>query len=135
MKPTVLDVASFFLSKKEDVEVKKVQHLAYYAQAWHISMFGDTLFDETFVAQKQGPISSVLDTHFSSLPTFEASLFSQNQLDMLQLVFETYEHFSLSFLQELMKEEVPYQVAQADCQIIETELMLDMYGFYKTRIS
>ena len=55
------DVADFFLTwaaerGEEGVSNLKLQKLLYYAQAWHLGLYGTSLFPEKFQAWASGPV-------------------------------------------------------------------------------
>ena len=74
---TVLDVAQWFLAK-EPMTHKKLQKLCYYAQAWHLALLNEPLFNENVEAWIHGPVIPALyakyaDYGWSDIPTRESS--------------------------------------------------------------
>jgi len=65
---TANDVADYLISlaheRGETVNNLKLQRLLYYAQAWHLGMFGTPLFPEKFEAWMTGPVIPALYWHF-----------------------------------------------------------------------
>ncbi|WP_373325600.1 Panacea domain-containing protein [Sporomusa paucivorans] len=59
-KASVYDIVAFFLALAQDVGESithmKLQKLLYYSQAWHIAMYGESLFDNKIEAWKLGPV-------------------------------------------------------------------------------
>lgn len=54
------DVADYFIWLANDsgsfISNLKLQKLVYYAQAWYLAIYGQSLFDEDFEAWVHGPI-------------------------------------------------------------------------------
>jgi len=65
---TPLQVAEFFIAFSNttgDVITNlKLQKLVYYAQAWHLAIFGEPLFDDDFEAWVHGPVLPSLYQEF-----------------------------------------------------------------------
>lgn len=57
---TVEDVANYFIALGDErggeVSNLKLQKLLYYAQAWHLALYGEPLFAEKFQAWASGPV-------------------------------------------------------------------------------
>src|SRR5690606_18126590 len=56
--PTADQVASVIIARnvKPWTDAMSLQKLLYYAQAWHLAVTGEPLFDEQFKAYKDGPV-------------------------------------------------------------------------------
>lgn len=54
------DIAEYFIQLANDtgsfISNLKLQKLVYYAQAWHLALYGEPLFDEDFEAWVHGPV-------------------------------------------------------------------------------
>jgi uncharacterized phage-associated protein len=63
-KYTCQDIANYFIflgnSTGSYISNLKLQKLVYYAQAWHLALFGKSLFDEDFQAWVHGPVEPAL---------------------------------------------------------------------------
>ncbi|NOU68205.1 DUF4065 domain-containing protein [Paenibacillus sp. LMG 31461] len=59
-KVTFNDVADYFISLSNEtgnlISNLKLQKLCYYAQAWHLAIYGEELFDAKFEAWVHGPV-------------------------------------------------------------------------------
>lgn len=121
---TVLQVADYFLNKaskeEDDSEIisnLKLQKLVYYAQGFHLAMFDEPLFIETIEAWTHGPVCPVLyhakKQHKNGAvdpnPDFDASVFSKEQLELLDEIYEVYGQFSAWKLRNLTHEEAPWR--------------------------
>jgi Uncharacterized phage-associated protein len=65
MPISVLDVAKYFLTKgktstNEAITHLKLQKLVYYAQGYHLAVFGEALFADSIEAWVHGPVCPVL---------------------------------------------------------------------------
>jgi uncharacterized phage-associated protein len=141
---TAQDVAKYFLAsanQSEDAEVSnlKLQKLIYYAQAFHLAMFEKPFFNEEFEAWTHGPVCPEIYhqyKEFGSSPikfdsAVDLSLFSQEQLELLEEVNEVFGQFSALKLRNMTHEEAPWQEQEAVAGVIEKSAMQE---FYKTRL-
>lgn len=123
-KPTVFDVANYFLKivDRESgscITHLKLQKLIYYAQAWHLAFTDDTLFDSRIEAWVHGPACPQLYNEYrgagyDNLPAPEQPIFefNQSELDTLEAVWECYGDYDGKFLEELTHQELPWQEAR-----------------------
>lgn len=125
---TVRDVANWFLSR-ESMTHKKLQKLCYYAQAWYCALYSETepLFDDTVEAWVHGPVIPTLypiyaDYKWNPIPKAEVdeSKFSQQALEILEAVYNTYGEFSGDELEALTHSEQPWQDARGNLKSWET---------------
>jgi len=69
------DIANYFiwLASQSDVEINayKLQKLIYYAQAWHLAIYGTPLFNADFQAWVHGPVIPALLERYTSLFRWE----------------------------------------------------------------
>ena len=116
----VLNIANWFLSKS-DMTHKRVQKLCYYAQAWYCALYdGTPLFEDEIQAWIHGPVITSLypifaDYKWSLIPKtdFDESIFSDDVLDILEAVYNTYGGFSDNQLENLSHTEEPWINARA----------------------
>ncbi len=58
--PTASDIAKYFIAsfqkKKKEISNLKLQKLLYYAQAWHLALYGSPLFADSIEAWVHGPV-------------------------------------------------------------------------------
>lgn len=113
---TIFDVAQWFLSK-HSMTHKKLQKLCYYAQAWYCALYdGTPFFNEQFEAWVHGPVCKALysryaDYGWSAIPMTENNdaVFDQQQLDILNAVFDLYDNYNGDQLEEITHRESPWQ--------------------------
>ena len=121
---TVFDVANYFLKVVDresgsSVTHLKLQKLVYYVQAWHLVFTGSAMFKEKIEAWVHGPVCPQLYTKYSyagsdSLPEPEEDiyLFTNEELETLNAVWECYGDFDGKYLEELTHQEKPWQEAR-----------------------
>jgi uncharacterized phage-associated protein len=145
----VNQVADFFLTKLDvekgdSITPLKLQKLVYYAQAWHITIFGEPLFSEKIEAWAHGPVVKKLWERFKGLPKdksidrfnlpIESLTFPDNTLQLLEEVNTIYGEHTGSHLENLTHSELPWQNARKGLPIYEgssNEITLDvMRDFY-----
>jgi len=125
MPITIFDVADYFLHRVETDEGSsitnlKLQKLCYYAQAWHLALYGKPLFDEDFEAWVHGPVNVELYNKYrvhswENLPppeNFDPSKFTDEQLDFLDEIWDVYGIYDGKYLERLTHQEKPWQEAR-----------------------
>jgi uncharacterized phage-associated protein len=133
------DVANFFLSKADEeagdlISNLKLQKLVYYAQGFHLAMFGQPLFPEKIEAWVHGPVIPELyqkykDCGSNPLPppnNFDIDIFSSEILELLNDVQEVYGQFSAWKLRSMTHEEMPWS-GTATRQNISNEKMKEYF--------
>ena len=141
---SVLDVASWFLSKGS-IKHKKLQKLCYYAQAWHCALYDEPLFSERIEAWVHGPVAPALYSEYApygwdDIPSKECTVqFTDDEMDILNAVYNTYWKFTGGQLEQLTHREEPWIKARKNLEPwepgnnpIPTE---DMHQFYLKRYS
>mgnify|MGYP001199837550 FL=1 len=144
---TIYDVANYF-RWKTDYEAGdymtnlKLQKLCYYAQAWHLAFTGSAMFSDELEAWDHGPVNRDLYKHYRSqldrgwdpiepdevTANFSpADVFSLNELETLQEVWNSYGDLSAKRLEDLTHQEDPWLNTSKNC-IIETDLMREYYS-------
>lgn len=125
--PSAFDVAKYFLAKcdpeaGEEISNLKVQKLVYYAQGFHLALTGEPLFAEDIQAWQHGPVVPVLyqalkehgDKHIPAHDDFDpAAVFTPEQIELLDEVYETYGQFSAWKLRLMTHSEAPWKDADA----------------------
>lgn len=113
-KYSVFDVANWFLLK-ETMTQKKLQKLCYYAQAWCYTLKNYRLMDTVFEAWIHGPVSPVLydkfkDFGFSGIRLVGnySSTISDDDVELLESVWETYGDHTGNALEALSHSEPPW---------------------------
>lgn len=125
LKTTSLSVAIYFLKasheKGESITNLKLQKLIYYAQVWHLVLFGDKLFNKPIEAWVHGPAIPSVYRHFKSFEYnpipwdddySERLNFSNKQEEFLENVFDVYGKYDAGYLEALTHSELPWQKAR-----------------------
>ena len=123
----------------------KLQKLIYYAQAWHLTIFGKGLFNEPIQAWKHGPVVPTQYARFASLTKYapipveqfnvERVSFEEEVEALLKDVSNIYGEHQASYLEELTHSETPWIEARgglpayASCtNEISPQSMVDFYS-------
>jgi uncharacterized phage-associated protein len=122
---TASDVAKYFLTLSDPdegdvVSNLKLQKLVYYAQGFHLALHGRPLFQDPVVAWQHGPVVPDLYHHYkehggNAIPMpvgFDANVFSANERDVLNEVWNVYGQFSAWKLRDMTHEEPPWKSAR-----------------------
>lgn len=137
------DVANYFLSKEDaddsDISNLKLQKLVYYAQAFNLAVFDEPLFEEDFKAWQHGPVCPSLYQEYKNngrnpIPPadkFDASVFSPEQKELLDEVYEEFGQYGASKLRNMTHAERPWLEQEATAGTIDKESMRE---FYKTML-
>ena len=149
---TILDVADFFLASQDEdagdtISNLKLQKLCYYAQGFTLAITGVPLFNDEIQAWAHGPVIPNLYRHFREYkssaipkPTRDLaairSLFSSEQLEVLDDVNEVYGQFSAWKLRDMTHQEKPWQDAWDGTQYsVGTISQESMRSYFKTRLA
>ena len=120
----VNDVAKWFLSR-ESITHKKLQKLCYYAQAWHLALLDEPLFNEEIQAWIHGPVCPALYRVYSGyrwleIPKVEETVkFNERTEELLEAVYSTYGGLTGNQLERLTHSEKPWQEARGTLQPFE----------------
>ena len=120
----LIDVAHWFLSR-DAMTHKKLQKLCYYAQAWYCTLYGgNPLFEDRIEAWVHGPVVPELhpyytDYRWNEIPMRECSCsltssFTENEIRVLEAVYNTYGSFTGDQLERLTHSELPWKDARGD---------------------
>ena len=123
----------------------KLQKLVYYAQAWHLALFDEPLFDDPIEAWVHGPVVSSLYSKFRDY-RWEPIGHDTGDVDLpddvrehLDEVIEVYGGFSAWELERLTHSEEPWRKARGDLpptalssNIISPQ---DMKDYYRAKVS
>lgn len=139
---TAQSVAEYFVSRV-DVEAGdsisnlKLQKLLYYAQGFHLAVYGQPLFPEKIKAWEHGPVVPQVYHYFkdygaSPIPVKPVNLadYSEEIRELLDEVHTVYGQFSASKLREMTHEEPPWKATPPN-ETISHELMKE---FFKTLV-
>ncbi len=121
---TASDVARYFLTKCDEdsgdtISNLKIQKLLYYAQGFHLALFGRALFDEPIEAWRHGPVvrqvyAEYADYGSGSIPypeNFDLDRLSEEERDLSDEVYEVYGQYSAWRLREMTHSEPPWRDA------------------------
>lgn len=129
-KATIIEVADFFLLK-QPMNQQKLQKLCYYAEAWSEALLGQPIAEiSEFQAWVNGPENVVLHGLFhecgwdeifvdSQVAEHSKKVFSEEQLELLENVWETYGNATATDLETLTHRELPWIEARGKAKPIE----------------
>lgn len=137
------DVARYFLAKSDPeigelISHLKLQKLCYYAQGFHLALYGDPLFAESIEAWTHGPVVPAVwreykDYRGEPIPApadFDPSIYSDDEKELLDEVYSVYGQYSAWKLRNMTHEEAPWIAAHgAGGGVISRESMSE---FFKT---
>lgn len=146
MSPKLREVVDYFIVKSKETSRpltnKKLQKLIYYAQAWNLAFTGKKLFDDPIEAWIHGPVVPEVYQAYRKYgkgaitedATFDESLFTKEEIDTLNEVWDTYGKFDGNYLEALTHSEDPWINARGDAEVndrlteeIEPEAMRVFY--------
>lgn len=141
---TVNHIANYFLKSThsefgDSISNLKLQKMVYYAQGFHLAMFDQPLFDEDIVAWEHGPVVESLYHTYKDYGAGEIPQpdfvnlkdFSEDQIELLDEVFEVYGQFSAWKLRNMTHSERPWLETRKK-EVIRPELMQE---FFKTLVN
>jgi len=133
---TARNVANYFLSRVEEevgdsISNLKLQKLVYYAQGYHLAIFGQPLFTEEIHAWTHGPVVLSLYHEYkefgsSPIPSpddFDPAVFSDERLNFLNDVYEAVGQYSAWKLRNMTHAEEPWREAHPRGGVISQESM------------
>ena len=135
------DVAAFFIKRGIDEENEisnlKLQKLLYYAQGFHLAIFGSPLFDEAIYAWVNGPVVEEIYHEYKRygkqpIDTFEyVSSLSEEDLEFLEEVWNVFGQFSAWKLRDMTHNEKTWMDHEADASEIPLE---ELKEYFETRV-
>lgn len=145
---SAMNVASYFLKREKDnsdgedrgLSNLKLQKLIYYSQGFHLAIFGERLFPEKIEAWTHGPVCPEIYHRFkqfgSSPVVFDEDFepekeFNEEQVELLEEVFDVFGQFSAWKLRNMTHEEPPWIQFEQNAEEISTEIMRE---YFKTRL-
>jgi uncharacterized phage-associated protein len=139
----VNDVAKYFLAQVDEeagdlISNLKLQKLVYYAQGFHLALYGVALFDAPIEAWQHGPVVPELYHAYkefgsSAIPCpedFDFQALSVEARDLLDEVYSVYGQFSAWKLRDMTHDEAPWKETSINC-VISHETLRD---YFKTRL-
>jgi len=120
-----MDIACFFVNiidreAGDSITHLKLQKLIYYAQGWHMAIFGKALFEEDFEAWVHGPVSPTVWEEFKgqgwqALPPMEIEKeLSDDVKDVLKEVYDVYSNETAKQLEYRTHQELPWREARGN---------------------
>ena len=115
-----IEVAHYFLSLTDEeagdlISNLKLQKLLYYAQGFHLAIFGEPLFPEPLEAWAHGPVVVDVYHHYkefggSFIPPEDTdfSIFDKITRDFLNDIYSTFGQYSAWKLREMTHDEPPW---------------------------
>lgn len=138
------DIADYFIRVANRtgsfISNLKLQKLVYYAQAWHIALYGEPLFPEEFQAWVHGPVIPSLYQKYKSFgwqPIVEDAnpRLPEGVIQFLEEVVDEYFACDAYELEQMTHAEDPWNLARGDLppdapsnEIIEKAWMKEYYG-------
>ncbi|MCM1246468.1 MAG: DUF4065 domain-containing protein [Roseburia sp.] len=138
---SIFDVARYFLAKTP-MNHKKLEKLCYYAQAWHLALYGQPLMNTWFEAWAHGPVSPELYNRYrdwgglrilsnDGIPQFQC----EDTISFLEKIFRLYGEYSGDELEDFTHEEEPWIKARGNYPpgaVCRNEILDDeMENYYK----
>lgn len=114
---SIFEVARFFLSL-ESMTHLKLQKLCYYAQAWHLALFGRPLVEEEFQAWLHGPVAPALYVRYKEWGNYEILRYDGDlnipieERSFLFSIFRLYGMLTGKQLEERTHQEAPWKNAR-----------------------
>ncbi|HEY8938143.1 MAG TPA: type II toxin-antitoxin system antitoxin SocA domain-containing protein [Cyclobacteriaceae bacterium] len=140
---TSKNVAEYFLLLSDpdigdSISNLKLQKLVYYAQGFHLAMYDSPLFDEPIMAWEHGPVVESLYHEYKNFgangitPPDEivVTMFSDDQMNLLDEVFEVYGQYSAWKLRNMTHSESPWIRTKKNEEIDQAL----MKRFFKTQL-
>ena len=141
---TCYDVADYFLAQMNDdagdlISNLKLQKLVYYAQGFHLALFGEPLFNEQIEAWTHGPVVPCLYHKYKehgqgAIPvpsSLDFDKFGAETREFLDEVYSVFGQFSAWKLRNMTHEEPPWRDAgQGGTISLES-----MQNYFKTQIN
>lgn len=149
---SVFDIANWFLNNLQDITIKKLQKLVYYAYSWYLVFYNQSaddisnrLFDSKFEAWVHGAVvpelferykkygSDILPLNNDNMPDF-----LDDVIDVLNQVVEIYGNYSGNELESINHQEFPWINARRGLATYEPSHVIisdvDIYNCYSKRV-
>ena len=152
MAATAREVAKWFIARSNQpgefrqCSNKKLQKLVYYAQAWHLALYEEPLFEDEIEAWIHGPVVPNVYREYKKFGYNPIAGYQklhtmdEQTSDLLNQVWEIYGSKDANYLEFLTHSELPWQATRATLEaderstaVISHELMQSFYsGLLKT---
>jgi uncharacterized phage-associated protein len=124
------DVADYFLANVDEdsgdnISNLKLQKLLYYAQGFHLAMQGKSLFTDSILAWKHGPVVRPIwlkykPCGFNAIARpkkYDPHDYAPEVREVLDAVYATYGQFTAKRLEQMTHEEPPWQKTRRNSTI------------------
>lgn len=140
------DVAKYFLAQSSEdagdlISNLKLQKLVYYAQGFCLALNGRPFFNEKIEAWLHGPVIPELyhqykecgSGHISHPDEFDLDIFTPEERELLDEVYEFYGQYSAWRLRQLTHDEAPWRESyrEGSNQVITLD---SMNRFFETQV-
>ena len=141
---TVYAVADTLISisydKSSPVTNLKLQKLLYYAQAWYLTLYGESLFDAEIEAWVHGPVVPAIfrkyrENRWDPISNVATGEVSKQVQDHLEEVWRVFGAFRAGYLERLTHSEAPWIIARGGLppdvssnNVISRKSMRDYYS-------
>lgn len=128
---SAIEIARYFLCRVDreagdTISLLKLQKLVYYAQAWSLVFRSQPLFDRDIEAWVSGPIvrdvwNEYQAYKYSDIPSPDNcdGEFEEDEIEVLEEVWNAYGELSAKYLTELTQSEMPWLNARKGLEIAE----------------
>lgn len=136
---SALDVSKYFLmctdpNDDERISNLKLQKLLYYAQGFHLAMYGKPLFGDEVQAWTHGPVVPEVYRYYKehgsgAIPwpdDFDVDLYDADTRELLDEVYQVMGQFSAWKLRCMTHEEPPWRITPQN-GVISHKLMADYF--------
>ncbi len=145
---TIDHVADYFIcavdrESGDEITPLKLQKMVYYAQAWHLALYGEPLFDAQFQAWPHGPANYELfkrfeDYKYNPIPAEAANnslgAIPAEKAEFLDEIWDVFGKYTAKALENMTHVETPWIEARgalppelASQTVISEETMRDYY--------
>ncbi len=138
------DVARFFIKKgsdeDDDITNLKLQKLLYYAQGFHLALFGKPLFEEDIEAWTHGPVVPEVyhkDKKYVKNPLPVEGVddvmknLTDDQIGFLYEIWSVFGQYSPWKLRDMTHQEKPWMDHEKDASVISKDELKD---YFSTRV-
>lgn len=110
-------IISLFQKQQQEISNLKLQKLLYYAQGWHLALYGAPIFGDRFEAWVHGPVVPAVFREYRDHAwrpiDKQVSIKAPEALQFhLAEVVRIYGHFDASTLERMTHQEVPWKEAR-----------------------
>lgn len=118
---TVDALTKIIISLRDDISNKKLQKLAYYVYAWHLTIYNEPIAALSFEAWEHGPVSRKIYNSYrkygwNMIPRYRGFILADDEcIRFVESVVEYYGELSADDLEKLTHSETPWIKARQGC--------------------